>query len=466
MHIRDLSPEQKKSGLAAWLGWMFDGLDMHIYTLVGTLFVAILVCGPQTTDGFQKLDLNSDGRITAAEWVSTESLAIADRNLDGAIDREEFDVFAAKSHKGDEKALIDQRASWIQASFLIGWAVGGAFFGRIGDLLGRARALSFTVLTYAIFTGLSFIATEWWHLLIFRFLAALGIGGEWAVGSTLLAETWPKEWRPWTAAVLQTGVNIGVLIACGAGYLLGGHHPKWIFLIGVAPALLVFWIRSHVPEPAAWSAAQTGGAKPGVLDLFRGETRRITLPSIGVCAFSLTGWWAFMFWQTQHVRRLGELSGLSGKEIGELVTTGFALVIGISIIGNFVAGGLAKKWGYKPALVAMFAGFVVTMFGAFRVPHELGPLVYFWLPAVGFWSGVFGLFTMMLPPLFPTLLRTTGAGFCYNIGRIAAAIGTVFAASITKGGDYRTTLLYDGFLFIPAILFALALPLKEAPEEK
>ncbi len=466
MHVRDLTPEQKKSGLAAWLGWMFDGLDMHIYTLVGALFVAILLFTPETDSSFRKLDANGDGRVVAAEWVSAEALSLADRNGDGAIQHDEYVVFAAKSHTGAEKARIDKHASWIQASFLIGWAVGGAFFGRIGDLMGRARALSFTVLTYALFTGLSFFATEWWHLLIFRFLAALGIGGEWAVGSTLLSETWPKAWRPWTAAVLQTGVNIGVLIACGVGVMLGGQHPKWIFLIGVAPALLVFWIRSHVPEPAAWSAAQTGEKKPGVLDLFRGKTLRVTLPSIGVCAFALTGWWAFMFWQVQLVRNLDEVKAMTGTAQGKLTATAFALIIGISIIGNFVAGFLAKRWGYKVALVSMFAGFVGTMYGAFHEVHPVGELVYFWLPAVGFWSGVFGLFTMMLPPLFPTLLRTTGAGFCYNIGRIAAAVGTIFAASLANGGSYRTTLLYNGFLFIPAIIFVFFLPLKEASTDE
>ena len=92
-------------------------------------------------------------------------------------------------------------SSLIQAAFLLGWALGGGFFGRIGDRLGRSRALSLTILTYALFTGLSSFAQTWWHLLIFRFLAALGIGGEWAVGASLLSETWPRRWRPWIAAV-------------------------------------------------------------------------------------------------------------------------------------------------------------------------------------------------------------------------------------------------------------------------
>ena len=109
--------------------------------------------------------------------------------------------------------IVGWYSSWIQAAFLVGWALGGGFFGRIGDRIGRSRALCLTILTYALFTGLAFFAQTWWQLLIVRFLAALGIGGEWAVGASLLSETWPRRWRPWIAAVLQSGVNAGVLLA-------------------------------------------------------------------------------------------------------------------------------------------------------------------------------------------------------------------------------------------------------------
>src|SRR6476660_6941586 len=164
--LRDLSGRQWKSGIAAWLGWLFDGLDMHLYVLVATPFVAEL--------------LQTDQKDSQVKLAS----------------------------------------SWIQAAFLIGWALGGGFFGRIADRLGRSRALVLTILTYALFTVLSFFAQTWWQLLILRFLAALGIGGEWAVGASLLSETWPTRWRPWMAAVLQSGVNLGVLLATLAGYLI------------------------------------------------------------------------------------------------------------------------------------------------------------------------------------------------------------------------------------------------------
>src|SRR4051794_3330216 len=243
--LRDLSPQQWKSGIAAWLGWLFDGLDMHLYTLVAAPFVAQLL-------------LISDTRDERVGWYG----------------------------------------SLIQGAFLLGWALGGGFFGLIGDRLGRSRALSLTILTYASFTGFSAFAQTWWHLLIFRFVAALGIGGEWAVGASLLSETWPRPWRPWIAAVLQSGVNIGVLLAAVTTFALAGQDPRLVFLVGVLPALLVFWIRKEVPEPDEWHAAraETPAARPGLLDLFRGDVRRISILTILVCSVTLTAHWAFMFW--------------------------------------------------------------------------------------------------------------------------------------------------------------------------
>ena len=143
-----------------------------------------------------------------------------------------------------------------------------------------------TILTYAMFTGLSYFAQTWWQLLIFRFLAALGIGGEWAVGAALLSETWPRKWRPWLAAVLQTAVNLGILVA-SLTYLLMSHlEYRYVFLVGIAPALVTLWIRRAVPETEQWHAAKAaqGSAVPGIADLFVGDVRRTTILTILVCA--------------------------------------------------------------------------------------------------------------------------------------------------------------------------------------
>ena len=404
--LRSLSPQQWKSGIAAWLGWMFDGLELHLYTLVALPFVAQLLGGLATTD-----------------------------------------------------PSVGKHAAIIQGAFLLGWALGGAFFGRIGDRLGRALALSLTVLTYAVFTGMSFFATQWWHLAIFRFLAALGVGGEWAVGASLLSETWPKKWRPWIAAVLQCGVNIGILMAVFANHLMAKSEPKYLFLVGILPALLVFWIRRAVPETDEWQAAkqQAHHNEPKLSSLFRGDVLKVTIWTVLVCGISLTAHWAFMFWHVQHLRNLPEVLAMNSEERNKLASLAMYLVIGSSIAGNFFSGWLAKLFGYRATIGATFFVYAAVMFGAYYVARDHHALLW-WFPLIGFCQGVFGLFTMYLPPLFPTLLRTTGAGFCYNIGRAISAVGVVFFGLFSKVGDHRLALFYAGFLFLPAAAISFMMP--------
>jgi MFS family permease len=408
--LRDISPQQWRSGIAAWLGWLFDGLDMHLYTVVATPFVALLL------------------------------------------------------GVGEKHADVGWYGSIIQGSFLTGWALGGGFFGRIGDRIGRSRALSLTILTYACFTGLSFFAQTWWQLMICRFLAALGIGGEWAVGASLLSETWPKRWRPWIAAVLQSAVNIGVMLAMVATYAMAALPKRSVFLVGILPALLVFWIRRAVPEPEEWQTARNHAVYvvPRIRDLFRGSVRRTTILTILVCALSLSAHWAFMYWFLQHLRNHPDLAGWTDADKQQFASVAMVLVMVTSVCGNFVAGGIAKLLGYRRSIAWMCLCYFVAMYLTYRA--ELSYPVLFWcLGAIGVCQGLFGLFTMYLPPLFPTLLRTTGAGFCYNIGRLAAAAGTVVFGMFSKVGDHRFALLYASFVFLPAAAVALLLP--EPPDE-
>ncbi len=409
--LRDLSPQQWKSGIAAWLGWLFDGLDMHLYVLVAAPFVAELI-----------------GATT------------------------------------EKDPRVGFYSSWIQAAFLFGWAMGGAFFGRLADRLGRSRSLMLTILTYALFTGLSFFAQAWWQLLIFRFLAALGIGGEWAVGASLLSETWPRRWRPWMAAVLQTGVNIGVMLASLTIILLADLPERSVFLVGVLPAFLVLWIRRAVPEPQEWHDAKQKSLhdQPGFAELFRGSIRRTTVLTILVCSLALTAHWAFLFWYLQHLRNLPDLSQWTDTAKNQLAGKVHWMVMIISVVGNFFAAALARWVGYRRAITILCAGYFTAMmvtYGTARTYQNL----FLGLAAIGICQGVFALFTMYLPPLFPTLLRTTGAGFCYNIGRIAAGLGTVFFGLFSKVGDYRIALLSAGVLFLPAAAIAWMLP--DLPEE-
>lgn len=416
--LSELSPNQWRSGIAAWLGWLFDGLEMHLYTLVATPVVLHLLAAASAAD-----------------------------------------------------AGVKEKTAYIQAAFLIGWALGGAFFGRLGDLLGRSRALALTILTYALCTGLCAFAQTWWQLMTFRFIAALGIGGEWAVGSSLLAETWPKAWRPWIAAVLQTAVNVGILMAAAIIWLLA-RLPKppdlqSMFLIGVVPGLLVFWIRKRVPEPEAWHRAETSvrHQNPGARELFRGALRGLTLRISVVCALSLSAWWLFLFWQSQHLRRILAAVNTPEPIITQRISAAFFVLIGVSVAGNYFAGWLAKRLGNRRAIIGIFWAFFLSLFLALVVPRSFAALAWFWFPLVGFFSGVFGLFTMYLPPLFPTLLRTTGAGFCYNIGRIAAAVASIVFGWLAPVADFRVALLWSSALAAAAAMAAQWLPKHEREHE-
>ena len=228
------------------------------------------------------------------------------------------------------------------------------------------------------------------------------------------------------------------------------------------PALLVLWIRKAVPEPEEWHEARRQ-EKENVQntlrfrDLFRGSVRRITILTLLVCALGLSAHWAFMFWCSQHLRNLPELREWTEARRSELVTEAMTIVMVSSILGNFLAAVLARIFGYRRTLAVMSLAYFGAMFGAYCVPRTYDEL-RLWLFASGMCSGLFALYTMYLPPLFPTLLRTTGAGFCYNFGRVAAAFGTVFFGLFTKVGDYRLALLYASFLFLPAALIAAMLP--------
>ncbi|MFM7539594.1 MAG: MFS transporter [Planctomycetota bacterium] len=411
MSEQRLDATRIKSGIAAWLGWMFDGLDMHLYTLVAVPFVALLLGG-----------------------VEQDSLE------------------------------VKEKAGFIQASFLVGWAMGGAFFGVVGDRLGRSRALMLTILTYALFTGLSFFAQTWWQLMICRFLAALGIGGEWAVGASLLSETWPARWRPWMAAILQSAVNIGVILATVAGWLMAGLPHRFIFLVGVLPAFLVLWIRKAVPEPEEWAHASR--KEPSrIADLFGPSLRRTTLVTLLVCGLSLSGHWAFTFWSLQQIGTLAknELKQ-QGKddpetvnaEVQRLKSASFAVLMGSSVAGNFMAGGLARVFGYRKAILGIGVFYALSLFVAYGAPRGSTEMTW-WLIPMGLGQGMFGLFTMYLPPLFPTLLRTTGAGFCYNFGRLAAAAGTVLLIYLPVH-DMREALFWAGVPFLVSVAVGWLLP--------
>lgn len=395
--------------MAAWLGWAFDGLDGYLYIMVAGRFVTRLL-------------QNESGLAPAPSEVSS-------------------------------------KAAIIQGVFLIGWAMGGAIFGRIGDRIGRARTLTLTVLTYAVFTGLSFFAETWWHLLIFRFISALGIGGEWAAGCALVNETIDRRHRIWASAALQSGYMIGCIIASLSAKFLSHYDPKWVFLIGVAPALVTLWIRRAVPEPETWAKEAATTKPPPITALFRAGLARTTILISTLTSIALITVWAFLYFAPAAAKAVPQISTWTEPQKQSFSSNVAIFYFLVNIAANFVATFIASRIGYRRT----FAIYLLGAAGSFLIgfasqPSETG--IYVATGFAAFFSlGLFGLFPFYIPPLFPTLVRTLGAGFTYNFGRVFSAVGAFGGGWIAAhAGGPSAAIWWTGFLYLPGIALAFMLP--------
>jgi MFS family permease len=405
-----ITPTQWRALIAAWLGWAFDGLDGYLYIMVATRFVTQLL-GKEQPD-----------------------------------------------------AEVAEKAAIIQGFFLIGWAVGGAVFGRLGDRLGRSRTLTLTILTYALFTGLTFFATQWWHVLIFRFIAALGIGGEWAAGSTLVSETLHERHRSWASAALQSGYMIGCILAALTSDFMSHLAPKWVFVVGILPALVVLWIRRNVPEPHVWASAARMQESPPLSSLFSRELVGTTLLTTALTSIALTTVWAFLYFMPRTIERIPEVAAWPVAERARLVSNITIAYFVANIVGNFFATYLARFVGYRRAFSFFMLGSLACFTLGFHSPPTLNN-AYFVACAAAFFSlGLFGMFPLYIPRLFPTLVRTLGAGFSYNAGRLVSGVGAFYGAWITAhaGGPHKA-IFWTGLLYIPGLVVALFCPLPKYP---
>lgn len=325
--------------------------------------------------------------------------------------------------------------------------------------VGPVEDLTLTIITYALFTGLAFFAHEWWHLLIFRFLAALGIGGEWAAGSALVSETLPKKYSHFASATLQNGYNLGMIVAALTVGALGHWDPRYVFLIGVIPAFATIWIRKAVPEPEEWAGERENKEMPKISDLFRGEVLRTTLFTLSLSSICLASVWGLLYFAPQVIQGLPEVKSLPKTEIPSLVRSVTVVYCLWNIVGCFFAAFLGKYLGYRKAFAILLTCSLLTYVFGFKDSHSLAETQTMLNIAFFFSSGIFALFPLYIPPLFPTLLRTTGAGFSYNIGRLIAGVATIFLGVFTASAVSPTHAIYlAGFLYIPGVFLAMFIP--------
>jgi len=331
---------------------------------------------------------------------------------------------------------------------LVGWATGGIIAGVLADYIGRKRMLMLSILWYALFTGLTAFAASYTSLLILRFLTGLGLGAEWGPGTAILGESWPPRSRGRAASVLQSAIGFGLLLASGVWLYVAPLGPdawRYMFLLGVLPALSVLWIRSSVRDPDLWIAAserrrqarrRLASGEPASREdrilvgftvkqiLAIPDLRRRLLLLLALSLSTIVAWWAVSTWIPFYAGQLASRAG--GDALRWAALAGLYYNLG-GILGYFVFGVLADLWGRKPTMLLYYAGAVVLVLVLFRAVQD--PSVFLVVAAVnGFFTlGQFAWMPVYLPELFPTAVRGSAISLVFDVTRYLAAAGPLLA---------------------------------------
>jgi MFS family permease len=335
----------------------------------------------------------------------------------------------------------------------VGWALGGVLFGWVADRIGRKRALFATITLYAAGTALCALVSNIGQLIACRVLASLGIGGEWGIGAALVAESVPEERRVEAGVIMQTGSPLGVVLAGAVNYQIAGvwfaadPHDSWryVFLAGLLPVVVAVGVRLFLRESANWAASDARTRPSTPRELFEPRVRAATLSGVFAAVIAVLTWWACNAFIPLLGRTLAAedaaSAGLLPAAARQLAAAwqahaSNAFNLG-GLLGAFAAAPLARLLGRRPMFIAYFLFSALALFATFGL--TLAPqtrLSMLFLVGAGVY-GIFGGFTFYLPELFPARLRATGAGFCYNIGRVFAASGpfVIGFVTATAGGS-------------------------------
>lgn len=421
--LLDMNGYQWTVLFAAWLGWGFDVFDGLLFNFVA----------PNCVPALLGLEIGSD----AAKGATLQWTGI------------------------------------LTSLLLVGWGLGGILFGKICDRIGRTRTLLITMVMYAVGTALCAIAPNIWVLMLFRFIASLGIGGEWAAGASMVAEVVPEKRREEAGALLYTSAPMGLFLATYVTYYIqrvafpGSPEVAWryVFLFGLLPAIAAFVVRLFIKEPERWKD-KCQNNHPKISELFTPLIRRITLSGFLMALVALVMWWACNAFIPVIASGLAsaqaKLDGLDKLATQRLVEDWKAFAVNCfnlgGLLGTLLTVPLAKYLGRKKMFAIYFVLSALAIMGTFGLdlpPHDR-LYGYFFIGLSVF--GVFGSFTYYLPELFPTRLRATGAGFCYNAGRFIAAggpflVGAIASMGVDAFGTAIKVLFWVGIVPILGLLF-------------
>lgn len=338
-------------------------------------------------------------------------------------------------------------------------AAGGIVFGRLADRVGRVRAMTWSIVLYSVATGGLATSQTFAMLLFWRVLVGLGMGGEWSCGSVLVAETWPAQHRAKAIGIMQSGWAIGALAAAGlSAVILEQHGWRVLFLIGVLPALAALWIRRTVEEPEVWERIAKGeAAKADPIDLFRGALAPRTLVASAIASCVLIAYWGLMTWLPSFLAT-PVAEGGAGMTITRSAL--WMILVQTGAFAGYVTFGLiADRIGRRPAFTLFMVGALVTIPTYVMAASKSEAILLLVGPLLGYFAhGYFSVFGALLAELFPTPIRATGQGFCYNIGRLFSAASPWLIGRAADQGGLGLALSVNALFFGVAGILIWFLP--------
>ena len=408
--VEPLTRNQIRGFWASWGGWMLDGMDSFIYALV-------LV-------------------PSLRELLPRSGIA------------------ATKGNIGFYGGLLF-------ALFLIGWGL-AFLWGPIGDKFGRVRALMLTILWYSLFTFLSAFVTNVWQLAMMRLLAGIGIGGEWAMGGTFVAEEWPEARRRAGAGYMHTGYYVGIFLAALANFAIGSRFGwRAMFVVGGLPALLLAWIRHGVTEPERWKCKEKVVRSWAIwrpfAALFSADLRRRSILNSLFMLASVCGLWAGTVYVPAAVTALAEAGGRAGPAAAELASRATMLVSFATILGCLAMPWLAERLGRRAALGFYFMLMLMFIALTFGKVFYLGPTALPWFFVCLFFLGVgganFAVYTLWLPEQYPTECRASAFAFSTSLARFGGAgITFLVGAGIQRYGSLGGPVALTSLAFAAGLL--------------
>jgi MFS family permease len=355
------------------------------------------------------------------------------------------------------------------AVFLLGGTIGGLAAGSLADRYGRRPILVLTILMYSLFSGLTYFATDLWHVTVLRFFVAMGVGGEWAVAASLVAEVFPPRARAHASGIFHASSVLGTWMAALAGLAVGAQW-RYAYLFGVLPALLIVWVRASVREPEKWQAAADEAKDSQAKHLQLGSFKNLLLEApwnrrafLGMllAAVGLGTFWSVTVAGQNLADSLLVRTGTSAQDAAEKAKFAYGIVQTMGGgLGLLAFGPISARFGRRRTFVAFhllaFVIVPITCFGPQTYPQLLAMLPIFGFFTLGMHAG----YAIYFPELFPTHLRATGASFCFNGGRVAAA-GTLWLSSSLKalpGMTLPLALTLLGSLFLLGAVLMAFLP--------